>query len=637
MRSLLPTIVVVWLVALAGCAGDRPPPVEAFNPDAHFEFDAGDNDLGIQTFDIIPIDVIVHDIPTVDAPAQPGMPCVDTTGCAFGLVCLQGYCAVNTCFTTDAVCGENARCNLRCVPTHDLCEGVVCANNETCYLGHCTAGCFPGTCTGVSCPAGQFCDDTTGACAPLHPCSAPCEKDFTCHVQCVPLSNCDGVQCAPNQICSDGVCVANPCAGVTCPSGSVCTNGVCNDTCLCDPPCTRSPRDHCIVGQCICTPTCTAASFCGDDDGCGGHCLGPCNDPTRPRATCDAMTGTCVCTPFCAASAGCGSNDGCGGHCNKGGCGDTGELTCNPVTNACECTPRCPPAEQYGDTPCGQVVPNICAGGPMCGTGNGCPSGQVCMGSSCSVADPTDASGTGGGGDGMCEEGRTMCMGGCYNLQTNPMHCGACDTVCPFGTTCTAGVCTCPGTLTLCNGRCVNTDSDQGNCGACNNACTGLTVCTAGACACVPNCPTSRASVACNQEIPNACAGAPSCGVGTLCPVGSYCDSALHRCACVPVCPAGVTCGTSNGCPAGSMEEGTCVGLCPTGQSCARDPLHPNRYACSAAACNGGCTTCGHHCDTATNTCVLNTCSNGTSPCPCDCCPIGQMCAGGNHCVLIPP
>ncbi|MCX7943570.1 MAG: hypothetical protein N2746_03580, partial [Deltaproteobacteria bacterium] len=58
-----------------------------------------------------------------------------------------------------------------------------------------------------------------------------------------------------------------------------------------------------------CTPSCEGKA-CGDDDGCGGKCVGSCPS----GQTCNPNTYVCEggCTPNCTGKA-CGDSDGCGG------------------------------------------------------------------------------------------------------------------------------------------------------------------------------------------------------------------------------------------------------------------------------------------------------------------------------------
>ena len=141
--------------------------------------------------------------------------------------------------------------------------------------------------------------------------------------------------------------------------------------------------------------------------------------------------------------------------------------------------------------------------------------------------------------DGTCEclSGLTACVGGCYDLQTDVLHCGGCDTACdpdpdhgvpacesgactvvcdagygecngdltdgcevatsaneshcggcgvacPTGATCEAGVCVCPVGEIACGGTCVNPQTDMLNCGQCDVVCPAEASCQAGTCAC---------------------------------------------------------------------------------------------------------------------------------------------------------
>ncbi len=228
---------------------------------------------------VAPSPDVPRDAPSADAPVQVGMSCLGDDYCAFGARCLQGRCALDTCRTADNPCGDDSRCNIRCVPTRDLCAGVVCGSEETCFLGRCAAGCYPAPCSGITCPAGQFCDDSRGACVPIRPCAGRCDPDYACHIECRPRSNCDGVVCRDTELCVDGRCVPDPCAGVSCGVAALCVLGRCIDTCACDPPCNRSARDRCVVGRCYCASTCTPTTPCGADDGCGGRCVGVCDTP----------------------------------------------------------------------------------------------------------------------------------------------------------------------------------------------------------------------------------------------------------------------------------------------------------------------------------------------------------------------
>lgn len=126
---------------------------------------------------------------------------------------------------------------------------------------------------------------------------------------------------------------------------------------------------------------------------------------------------------------------------------------------------------------CGSASKNLCTDAANCGScGKACSSGEVC------------------------------CLGTCVNLKSgsilsgNVVNCGACSRgdgigVCPYGASCSGGVCACPSDqinsngvccpqgLTNCDGlTCTDTSSDTNNCGACGNVCPGGYSCTNGAC-----------------------------------------------------------------------------------------------------------------------------------------------------------
>lgn len=625
LATIAPRLLLLSL-ALVACVGGS----NVIGPRARFDATVGDDipvgpAFDVPTFDTPPRDVITEPIDT-GAPDE----CEADRDCPRGRRCLQGDCVEDVCLAAETPCGGD-RCEMRCVPVRDLCAAVRCGVEETCFAGRCIAGCFPAPCSGVTCAAGQFCDDATGLCARITPCPGPCDEGFACHVRCVPRTACDGVTCAPTEVCADGRCVPNPCASVTCAPGALCIDGRCTPTCGCDPPCDRSPRDRCVVGRCVCNRTCQADTPCGADDGCGGHCVGPC---ANPFATCDPVLYSCQCDAHCNPLGECGADDGCGGRCDQG-C-NLGER-CDTALRRCICVSRCPPPERFGEFPCGSDVPNECAGAPYCGRGTGCPAGSRCNTTSwlCEcVSDcggdggpPDETSGAGGGDGGACAPGALACAGRCVNTLSDGNHCGACGVQCPFGTTCVGGVCRCPAPLTLCGDRCVNVSIDDQNCGGCGTTCPARSVCENGRCRCIPACVIDPRSVTCGVNLPNACPDGPSCGVGRMCAAGEVCNTTTGQCVCVPRCPAGVQCGVSDGC------GGQCAGVCVTG-TCTRDSSDPRRYYCSEASCVDGC-----HCDEvcAANRCVRVTCATGDTPCPCQCCPFGTMCVGGARCVTVPP
>lgn len=85
---------------------------------------------------------------------------------------------------------------------------------------------------------------------------------------------------------------------------------------------------------------------------------------------------------------------------------------------------------------------------------------------------------------GVCSSPNTPCPTGCFNLQTDKNHCGACTTACTSAQSCVAGVCTnaCTSPNTQCSTGCFNLQTDKNHCGSCTNVCTGTQTCVAGVC-----------------------------------------------------------------------------------------------------------------------------------------------------------
>ncbi|HEY1959673.1 MAG TPA: hypothetical protein VGH28_28885 [Polyangiaceae bacterium] len=88
--------------------------------------------------------------------------------------------------------------------------------------------------------------------------------------------------------------------------------------------------------------------------------------------------------------------------------------------------------------------------------------------------------------DAGCASPMTVCTKGststCTDTSSDSQNCGLCNTVCPTGTTCSAGKCACAAAgQTNCSGACVDTQTDPKNCGVCGNACIDQN-CKAGEC-----------------------------------------------------------------------------------------------------------------------------------------------------------
>jgi MYXO-CTERM domain-containing protein len=168
-------------------------------------------------------------------------------GCKPGEVCVNDQC-VDAC--KDVTCPGSQVCqdgacvdpcaNLQC-PQGQQCQGGQCVSPCNCFAGDigCTGGlvcdsgssntCVPPPCKGVSCPAGQTCDATSGTCVSFCNGNVHCPQGEKCVDPdgCVPV--CQGVQCPTNFACDPmtGQCVDMSCANVTCFPPQVCMGGVC--------------------------------------------------------------------------------------------------------------------------------------------------------------------------------------------------------------------------------------------------------------------------------------------------------------------------------------------------------------------------------------------------------------------------
>jgi len=82
-----------------------------------------------------------------------------------------------------------------------------------------------------------------------------------------------------------------------------------------------------------------------------------------------------------------------------------------------------------------------------------------------------------------CAAAFSECGDVCTDVTGDPMHCGACTTVCTAPlTSCVASACACPTGRTSCGGACVDTLTDTAHCGGCSMPCAAGESCAAGVC-----------------------------------------------------------------------------------------------------------------------------------------------------------
>jgi hypothetical protein len=226
-----------------------------------------------------------------------------------------------------------------------------------------------------------------------------------------------------------------------------------------------------------------------------------------------------------------------------------------------------------------------------------------------------------------CGAGLSLCGSSCVNEQSDPTHCGGCNTQCPAvagGTaTCSAGgVCgfTCNANDHRCgtgNAATCAANNDPNNCGvgaACakctapanaTSTCTGGTTCGY---ACIPGAHACASACVLNSD-PNNCGSL----CGTNCP-GPTQGSGVASCdgnVCAITCSGNETPCNGTACvdeQADVNNCGSCGNTCGAGQACAGGQCQCNATSCPNGCCDGtgACQTVGSSgaCGTAGQACV---------------------------------
>jgi hypothetical protein len=323
----------------------------------------------------------------------------------------------------------------------------------------------------------------------------------------------------------------------------------------------------------------------GSTPDCANNELGlrVCDTATRRCVQCVPTRDACPTGQYCGTdnrcATGCRDDQACAASVTDAGVDDAGVARggrCNPQTRACV----------------------------DCLSNEHCPLGQLCMGSQCVPGCDTQRG---------CAEGRACCGGGCIDVQTSPIHCGACGTVCATvnGTpACVAGRCgvgRCNAPFGDCdgdgaNGCETNTQSTPAHCGACGMACPAVTngtaACSAGRCV-VGQCTQGFAD--CDGDASNGC----ETNLNTTLSDCGRCGNACNVEGGSAVCAAGV-CQRS----ACNMGRGDCDGNTANGCETELDSDPRNCRVCgnacnvpnATAACIGG-------------GCAVGTCNTGFGNC----------------------
>ncbi len=508
--------------------------------------------------------------------AADGAACDDTNPCTTADECVAGTCTGGPvdCSALDTSCTHGL-----CNPASGVCaavavpDGTLCDDSDPCTtLDACSAGACAGPpvdCSALDtdCASG-VCDAATGQCtATPAPDGTPCDDGDLCSAG----DSCDAGVCAAGPIPLCGVCSGGS-PGDACDDGNPCTS---NDACTNAGGllvCVGAPTDcshldtDCSVGICDPVGGCHALAFadgtlCTDGDACtafdscqGGVCSAGVN-------LCGACVGKAAGDP-CDDGSGCTSGDACAVSGPLLACvgapKDCSALStsclighCVSASGACEASPK--------------------PDGVLCDDGDGCTTGDACLGGLCTSSTNTCTDCLGLPPGTSCNDGDPCTQNDVCMVDSAGVVCAGATVDCGhLSSTCSAGVCD-PTT-----GGCVADPTSEG--AACDDAdpCTDGDTCTAGACA---------AAV----DLCAPCIGlgpGDACDDGDLCSTGDACVAALGvvRCESTPTdcthldvpCNAGV-CDPADGSCTTTPADGTC----DDGDACTASDM------CVAGSCTG--------------------------------------------------
>ena len=584
----------VLALGLAACQGDRSV-VGGF---------AGDGSLDMPD---LPVAADTPDV--TDAPPQPDAP--DASDVADAFDASDVIDVIDVVDTGPPPCARAADC-------------VGNAAGPACDTA--TGRCVQCVASDDTCPVGQYCVDST------HACAAGCRSDTACTDTALrdggtsPTRRCNTTtrecvdcvtdeHCAAGTLCVGGVCVMGCTSARPCPTGQSCCGGACVDP--------QSNRAHCGGCDMGCAVT-NGTALCMNGVCAVGACTAPfadCNRVASDGCETDTQTSTANCGS-------CGSACAARAHsavaCAAGRCAytcDTGFADCDgDPSNGCEADTRASLAH------CG-------ACGRACDLANAT---AACVAGACAVA--------------RCNESFGDCDGNAANgcetdLRVSVSHCSACGAACParpaslqgcVGSRCVlaclSGYQDCDGDAT--NGCEVDVRTDGRNCGACGRACRvsgGTGACVSGSCG-VLACDTGRAD--CDSDAANGCevdtqtTTAHCGGCGRACAARSHAVASCAAGACAYVCEAGYAdCDgeAGNGC---EVDVRTSLSHCG---ACGR--------ACSPANATGACVASGcavASCDTGFGDCdasAANGCEVDTRTSAANCGRCGNACVTASSCV----
>jgi hypothetical protein len=625
--------------------------------------------------------------------------------------CVSGSC-VMTCNSGWGDCNGNANdgCETNLTATTDHCGtcSVACLNNHgstSCVASKCVPGCGSGfgDCNGNpidGCEAALTTEaNNCGACGSV--CALAHVASSTCNGGKCTVVNCEANYGDCNGAADDG-CEASLAAlttncgkcGNVCSStngASRCSGGSCAIDCGANyGNCDTDLSNGCETDLAKSVKNCGACgTVCADTNDYTATCSnGTCGVSSciKPAAECDGNAGTpcetnlntdaknCgACGNVCSianASATCSGGVCVMGPCNSGYANCNGDArdgcevnTSTDVANCGKCGAPCSLGHATASCTSGTCTVASCESGYQNCNGiatDGCEShvpddATNCgaCGNACSLSHAVAGCASGTCIVSSCSPGYENCNGadsdGCeVNLTADPVHCGACSTVCNANNgiaTCSAGLCG-----IVCNGNHDNCDGDVAangcetdltsttlHCGSCTTACTngnGTTNCVSGVCA--PICNAGYLS--CDNNLVNGCeqnvfTDTSHCG-GCATACGAYVH-ANAQCA-SGVCNMGdcasgyADCNASAGCETPITSDpnncGGCNGVCPGANGVA---------SCTNSACSIACNSGYGDCVAGADGCETNTATSAThcGACTIACSGSYPTCAAGK-CLL---
>ncbi len=400
-------------------------------------------------------------------PCGPDQVCIDgrctDAACAGCRCCPEAPCTLNAqCETVDC-CGQRLTCLFDAEAGLPVWSegGDRCSDLDPCTLSD---RCRQGVCSGepIECfdPPADTCEGQTRVSYPLEGVCNAGECTYPAHREECEIA------------CQDGVCTGEPCGDITCDAGELCVDGACS--------CGGTGPD-CDSPQVCCGEVCVSVNV--DPDNCGfcGNVCGPHSSCHGGTCHCDFPYGNCngdwadgcevdtlVDLLHCG---GCGQPCPAGVHADRNCVNGVCRYACDSGWDDCDADPAtCETDVQSDDANCG-------------GCGLRCGARARCIDGDC-VCDQ---------GWGDCNRSQTD---GCEtDLDESAYHCGGCDQPClddaHSTAQCVNGTCqrSCQPPMQDCDddpGTCEsNADTDPDHCGDCDTQCGGqhaVPVCNDGQC-----------------------------------------------------------------------------------------------------------------------------------------------------------